>query len=402
MTRHEPHEQTPPPPVSLFPALTLLFASSLTIMAGAIIAPALPGLRTHFLGTPQVEILARLLLTAPALAVALFAPWAGSLVDRLGRRPVLIGGLIAYAAAGTTGLYLPSLLTILFGRLGLGLAVAATMTATTTMIADLYQGPVRARFLSWQAAFMAFGGVFFLAGGGAVSDLHWRAPFGVYLVALVVLVATLRYLPEPLRESDVPRGTTTAQAAPWGTISALYGLSFSAMLLMFLLPVQLPFLLVQRLRAKGLAIGLAIGSSTFWSGLSSLRTPAVVRRLGRRATLALTFAPMVPAYLLIARAESWLAIVFALFLVGAGLGQLMPNVTMWISELAPLALRGRILGGLTTSIFLGQFLSPLVTQPLLAGGRYDRAFYVAAGLAGLLTVLAPLTGRAARHPAPRG
>jgi MFS family permease len=35
-----------------------------------------------------------------------------------------------------------------------------------------------------------------------------------------------------------------------------------------------------------------------------------------------------------------------------------------LTSIAPGDLRGRVLGGLTTSFFLGQFLSPLASQPL--------------------------------------
>ncbi|TAG96818.1 MAG: hypothetical protein EAZ09_05290 [Oscillatoriales cyanobacterium] len=46
-----------------------------------------------------------------------------------------------------------------------------------------------------------------------------------------------------------------------------------------------------------------------------------------------------------------------------GLGILMPNMTVWLSAAVPEAMRGRALGGLSTAMFLGQFLSPIVTQP---------------------------------------
>jgi hypothetical protein len=35
-----------------------------------------------------------------------------------------------------------------------------------------------------------------------------------------------------------------------------------------------------------------------------------------------------------------------------------------LTSIAPGSVRGRVLGGLTTSFFLGQFLSPLASQPL--------------------------------------
>lgn len=42
----------------------------------------------------------------------------------------------------------------------------------------------------------------------------------------------------------------------------------------------------------------------------------------------------------------------------------MPNMTVWLSAAVPDTVRGRALGGLSTAMFLGQFLSPIATQPL--------------------------------------
>jgi len=63
----------------------LLLASTLTVMAGAALAPALPTLQAVFHDTPHVALLTRQLLTVPALFIVLAAPIAGWLVDRVGR-----------------------------------------------------------------------------------------------------------------------------------------------------------------------------------------------------------------------------------------------------------------------------------------------------------------------------
>ncbi len=42
----------------------------------------------------------------------------------------------------------------------------------------------------------------------------------------------------------------------------------------------------------------------------------------------------------------------------------MPNMTVWISSTVPDVFRGKALGGLSTALFLGQFLSPILSQSL--------------------------------------
>ena len=59
----------------------------------------------------------------------------------------------------------------------------------------------------------------------------------------------------------------------------------------------------------------------------------------------------------------WLMLV-VLILIGIGLGLIMPNPNVWTSNEVPSAMRGRALGGLTTFMFLGQFLSPIASAPV--------------------------------------
>ena len=65
---------------------------------------------------------------------------------------------------------------------------------------------------------------------------------------------------------------------------------------------------------------------------------------------------------------------------GIGLGLIMPNLNVWASNEVPNALRGRALGGLTTFMFLGQFLSPIASLPVTETFGLTATY----GLAGVL------------------
>jgi MFS family permease len=90
--------------------------------------------------------------------------------------------------------------------------------------------------------------------------------------------------------------------------------------------------------------------------------------------LPIIFGLMGIGYLLIGQSSIWAQVLVGLAISGMGLGILMPNMSVWLSSAVPDNLRGRALGGLSTSMFLGQFLSPIVTQPLTKmmglGGTY--------------------------------
>jgi MFS family permease len=72
-------------PVSRLTGTTLLLASTLTIMSGATISPALPAMRNAFSATPNADVLVQLVLTMLALFIAVGAPVTGAVVDRLER-----------------------------------------------------------------------------------------------------------------------------------------------------------------------------------------------------------------------------------------------------------------------------------------------------------------------------
>lgn len=374
-------------------AWTLLLASSLTVMAGAIIAPSLTGMAAAFADTERVELMTRLVLTTPALAIALTATTMGLVVDRLGRRPVLVGGLLLYAVAGTSGMWLNSLEAILVGRFALGLAVGAIMTAATTLITDLFDGTRRGRFLGLQAAFMGLGGMVFLLGGGALADLGWRSPFTLYIAALLLVPAALA-LPEARRPSAAegaaasPPLSRETRRTVWGMLA----IGFTGMLMLYCVPVQLPFHVRQMLDAGGLATGAAIASVTVTSSLASLFFPRILSRVGNRGAVALTFAMSGVGFATVGLATSWPVLIAGLLVAGAGFGLLMPNLATWLAMISPPSHRGRLIGALTTSYFAGQFVSPLLAAPLVvsrglggAGGLFALGGYAALAVAALLS-----------------
>lgn len=70
-------------------------------------------------------------------------------------------------------------------------------------------------------------------------------------------------------------------------------------------------------------------------------------------------------YLTIFLARNFSLIVLGLIISGLGLGLLLPNLTLWLVSKASESTRGKAVGGLTMLIFLGQFFSPIVSQPVI-------------------------------------
>lgn len=346
---------------------TLLLVSTLTVMSGATIAPSLPAMQEHFADVENSALLVRLVLTIPALFIAIGGLFAGQLVDKIGRKPLLVSSTLVYGLAGSSGFVLNSLGTILFGRALLGLSVAGIMTGVTTLIADYYTGQKRANFMGLQAAFMGLGGVAFLSVGGFIADLNWRFPFLIYLSAWAIMLAIAFTLYEPKRAVNnqaQDSSQVTQPSMPISVLAMIYGVALFYMLAFYLIPVQLPFYLKNLSNSSAAASGLAIAASTLASSIASLRYGFVKERLGFVSIVATAFAIASVGYLMIGVSGSYNLVLLGLIVAGLGFGLLMPNLNVWLSSIVPDALRGRALGGLTTFFFLGQFLSPIIAQPV--------------------------------------
>lgn len=352
---------------SLSIKLTLLLTSTLTVMSGATIAPSLPAMQEHFANTENVEYWVRLVLTIPALFIAVGGLISGQLVDRIGRKPLLITSTLLYGVAGSSGFILNSLVTILIGRALLGLAVAGIMTGVTTLIADYYTGQKRANFMGWQSTFMSLGGVIFLSLGGFIADFNWRFPFLIYLSALSILVAIILTLYEPNRKlgkNIEEKKTRYKDKMPLKLLTLIYGIALLYMIGFYTIPVQIPFYLQNLSNSNATASGLAIAASTLASAIASLRYGFVKEHLSFVTITIFAFSIAAIGYLIIGNAVSYQIVLLGLIVTGLSFGLLMPNLNVWLSTSVHNSLRGRALGGLTSFFFLGQFLSPITSQPI--------------------------------------
>jgi MFS family permease len=350
--------------------ITLLLSSSLTVMAGATVSPALPAMREQFAQTiadpDQLTTLVKLVITLPALFIVIGSPIAGVVVDRFGRKSLLLITAILYGLAGSSGLYLNGLTEILIGRALLGLSVAGVMVSATTLIADYYSGPDRAAFMGLQAGFMGLGGVLFLTLGGALAQQNWHYPFGIYLFAWLIVPLILAFIREPDRQPQSISRTaeTPKQAMPIATLAIIYGFTTLSQIAFYLIPVQLPFFLGQLVQAMPTQSGMAIALCTLFSAIASVAYGKLKQRMEFGSFLPLIFGLMGIGYLLIGQSNNWAQVLVGLAISGLGLGIVMPNMSVWLSTVVADEMRGRALGGLSTAMFLGQFLSPIVTQPL--------------------------------------
>lgn len=364
--------------------ITLLLVSSLTIMSVITISPALPRMANAFANVENATFLVKMVLTIPALMIAIFSPITGRLIDKHGRLRILWFSLILYAIAGSGGYFLNNLYHILLSRALLGVAVGMSMTIVITLIADYFEGLERQKFVGLQIAFMSIGGIVFIGLGGILSDFGWRYPFLIYLSSLFVLPFSIAYLHEP---SVVKRGNDAAPSLKAPPIIWMLFMNTMLMwIIFFLIPVQIPFYLKTLGVEKNALIGAAIATSTAFSAISSFSYSKIKTHFSFLTIFSMGYLLMGTGFACVYFSNSFVLVVIAMMLSGFGMGMMIPNTNMWVMKIAPAQIRGKEIGKLTTFWFLGQFLSPIVIFPVLNVLSVSSTFMLAAGFLFLMSV----------------
>jgi MFS family permease len=306
----------------------------------------------------------------------------GALSDRIGRVPVIVGGLAVFAAGSVLAAYSDEIYGVIAGRLlqGAG-AISATLTA---LIADATRDGVRTRSMAIFG--IGVGGAFLMA---MVFGPLFSAQFGVpalFLFAAVlagVAAALLLALPREVERPETPRQWDFSRAfrPQLLRVDAYVFLLHAILTASF---VALPFLFVDRL---GLAVNehwkMYVGALL----LSLAGTiPLIMRdeRQGKGSTIGIAVALLLAGELVLTFGGFAVAPVFGgLVLFFAGFNFLEAGLPARLSLIADDDARGASLGVFASAQFLGAFVGGIIGGRFLAAGRPADVFFVCVLLAAI-------------------
>jgi MFS family permease len=379
-------------PAGLPQALVLLLSSCLAVLGAVLLAPVLPSIQRAFADTPGVEALTPIVLTAPALVIGLTAMIAGRIVDRVGRKRLLVGALVVYAFVGTAPLWLPSLQLIVASRVLLGLTEAAIMTCCTTLLADYFHGSRRERYFGLQVVYTTVAATIFFGVGGALGAADWRTPFWLYVVSLPLAVAAALVIWQPAPRAQAAARTHKLAPLPWKQLGAPVAVTVLGGLVFYVLIVELSF----KLDSIGVDSTATIGAA---SAIASLGTAVGaflfgrLAKLGPAVTVPLAFALSGIGILGLGLASSVPLVIVSAVVTGFGNGLLLPSMLTWALGSLAFEQRGRGTGVWTSAVFIGQFFCPLVVLALTGAiGGLGSALVVL----GVVALAAAATVRAMR------
>lgn len=345
-------------------------------------------------------LLVGLSVGAYGLTQALLQIPLGALSDRVGRRPVIVGGLLVFAAGSLVAAASAGIAGVIAGRLlqGAG-AISSTLTA---LVADLTRPVARTRSMGIYGAgvgssillALVFGPV--IAGGRGVPALFVVTAALAILAAIIVL--TLRLAPSPVgaRQAgfDAARPRVPFRAVLTPPLLRLDAYIFLLHAILTALFVALPFILRDR-AGFALADHWQLYVAALILSLAGT-VPLVLAddRRGKRATVHIALGLKLAGLLVLALvADTLPLILLGMALVFAGLNFLEAALPARLTLLADESRRGASLGVFSSAQFSGAFAGGLAGGWLLSSGSPNTVVFAAAALVSAWIVLHGTTGR---------
>lgn len=343
----------------------LFSVSAMTVLGSTVIAPSLPNMENHFSYIKNIETIGKLILTLPALFIVFFSPIAGFLFDKFERLKLIYPAMILWSISGVIGFFLDNIYYILISRAIFGISTAFVMTGSSALIVDYYKGIKREKALGVQGFYAAFGGALFLIIGGFLSNINWRYPFLVYLIGFLIFFIAYRTLFEPKRQIITTPIINKNEKFDFFEFSPVYFISFVGMTLFYITPTQIPFLIIEVLKKGGELVGILLAISSVFTAISSIMYQKLRSRFNLDNMYVLGFLLISLGFCLISIFHNYLILLFSLAVIGSALGIFLVTNSSRLFLLASDNVRAKAYGFLVSSVFMGQFLSPIITQPIV-------------------------------------
>jgi len=346
----------------------IFFTCFIDIIGFGIVIPVLPLYGEHFGATPwQIGWLVGIF----SLAQFFFAPIWGKISDRIGRKPVLLIGLLGTVAGYILMGFAHTVAVLFAARLLAGIA-GANISAAQAYLADISTPENRAKAMGLLGAAFGLGFVFGPAlGGWAGVKFNYAAPMFIAAgLALVNFCFVLFCLPESRqrREAErsepifpglfyhVERGTFL-----WSVLSYFLVIAgFSMMTALFALLLLHRFGM-DALHTGYILAGLGILGVLIQGGLIG----RLVRAFGEARVALVGAVVMALGLALLAGTQSFGVMLLAATCIGVGNSLLMPTLSSLASRSAEAEWQGRALGVMQSSGSLARWAGPIVGGILL-------------------------------------
>ncbi|GAB2600060.1 MDR family MFS transporter [Pseudactinotalea suaedae] len=173
--------------------VSMMLATSLVAIDSTILATAIPTIARDLGGFTQAPWLFSVYLLAQAATVPVY----GKLADILGRKPIMVLGVVLFLVGSVLCALAPSMLVLILARGVQGLGAGAVQPMAQTIVGDVYNLAERAKVQGYMASVWAISSVVGPTLGGVfTSYLDWRWIFWVNLPLGVIALLLMRRFTE--------------------------------------------------------------------------------------------------------------------------------------------------------------------------------------------------------------
>ncbi|HEX3432255.1 MAG TPA: MFS transporter [Rhizomicrobium sp.] len=207
--------------------ITCILASSLAFVDGSVVNVGLPAIG-HSLRADAADL--QWVINAYLLPLSALLLTGGALGDRLGRRSILIFGIVLFGAASALCAAAPNLGWLLAARALQGTGAALLLPNSLAILGAAFTGEARGRAVgTWSAASAmaaAFGPVL---GGWLIDEFGWREIFLINIpLACVGGWMAVRFVPKLERGEETPIDLRGAILATLALAAITWGLTLGA------------------------------------------------------------------------------------------------------------------------------------------------------------------------------
>ncbi|MGL4454044.1 MAG: MFS transporter [Sarcina sp.] len=347
--------------------LTILAIAFLSLIATAAIAPALGGIQADF--SSASTTLVKLVITLPALICIPIGLLNSTFIKFISKKNLIIIGLILYLIGGISSVFSTNIYMLLFTRVVLGLGLGITAPLSLVLIGDFFSGKERAKFMGFSTASTNLGGILSTLVVGFLSGFSWKYAFFVYLITIVVLILVILFLPKELNkesEADIDVEKTTLHNIE-KQVSLNKGIfKYAIMILLALvafyaIPTNMDFLVkFKNIGGEQLAADI-VSIGTLSSLISALLFGSLIKVFKAYYSI-IIFVVMAIGCFLLGFGNSFSIILLGSILNGLGFGGIVPYTMLLGSNIVHKTHTVLSILIITSSLYLGEFLSPLILQ----------------------------------------
>lgn len=173
--------------------MAVLSISMITILGSTAVSPALAGIKTAFPNYSDETI--QLILTIPPLFIIPSCFLCNLMAKKWGKKNVLIFGIALYLIGGLGAGLMPGFYSMLVARAVLGVACGLITPMAQALISSNFEGETRTKLTSYSSSASYFMGIIASFTVARLASVNWRLAFLIYLIAVLVLVLNILYLP---------------------------------------------------------------------------------------------------------------------------------------------------------------------------------------------------------------